>query len=455
MCYFCYDKTKTPSMKKKYFSITLLFCAVFLITHYVNAQTCTANFGYTTSGNIFNFSDSSVVTAGSISSWIWSFGDATAPSTQQNPTHTYLTCGTYSVSLTIVTSAFCTNMYTSTVTANSPMTISFTSTVDTTNGNTTYQAMPSGNNLIYTWDFGDTTSGNNVNIIHTYDTSGTYYVCLTVADTGGLCTSTICDSVVIIINPPIPTCNSTFTSNGNGGLTFFTAQPFNFNFNYVWDFGDGIGTGTGLIANYTYTAPGTFYVCLTTYDSATSCASTFCDSVVVSIDTICTPSYTYTNNNGTAVFTPTPFNLLNAYAWDYGDGGTGTILLGSHTYTANGTYYVCLTMTNQQSCTQTFCDSITITGVGIEELTNKNNYLTICPNPINKGTTVNYFINSPNEMELIILDLLGNRVSVIEKETKSKGKHTVYWSSEGLSKGIYYLQLKQNNQTVTKKIIVQ
>lgn len=442
-------------MKKNYFSIMLSFCAIFLITHTVNAQTCTANFAYTNTGNTFSFSDSSIVTSGSISTWIWNFGDLTAPSTQQNPTHTYLTCGTYNVSLTIVTSAFCSNTYTTAVLANSPMTISFTSMVDTANGNTTFQADPSSGNLTFVWDFGDTTSGANANIVHTYDTAGTYYVCLTVADTGGLCTSTICDTVVVIINPPVPTCNSTFISNGTGGLTVFTAQPFNFNFNYVWDFGDGIGTGTGLITNYTYTIPGAYYVCLTTYDSATSCSSIFCDSVIVTIDTACFPTFTYTTNNGAATFTPTPFNILNTYAWDYGDGGTGTILLGSHTYAINGTYYVCLTMTNQQACTQTFCDSVTITGVGIEELTTKNNYLSNYPNPLTKGTTINYFINSSNEIELLVLDLLGNKVSVIEKGTNSKGKHSIYWSSEGLSKGIYFLQLKQNNQTVTKKIIVQ
>lgn len=448
-------KTKTPSMKKNYFFLALSFVLFFIAVQNVKAQSCTANFGYTMSGNTFTFADSSVVTSGSISTWIWSFGDATAPSTQQNPTHTYSTCGTYTVSLTIITSAFCTNTYSSSVIANSPMTILFTSTVDTTNGSTTFQATPTGNNLNYTWDFGDTTFAGNATVTHTYDSSGTYYACLTVADTGGLCTSTICDSVIVIINPPVATCNSTFTSNGTNGFTLFTAQPFNLNNNYVWDFGDGIGTGTGLITNYTYTIPGTFYVCLTTYDSATSCTSTFCDSVTVSIDTVCTPSFTYTNNNGAVVFTPTPFNVLNTYAWDYGDGGTGTILLGTHTYTANGTYYVCLTMTNQQACTQAYCDSVTITGVGIEELTNKNNYLSIYPNPLTRGTTVNYFTNSSDEMELIVLDLLGNTVSIIEKGTKSKGKHSIYWTSEGLSKGIYFLQFKQNNQTVTKKIIVQ
>jgi len=51
------------------------------------------------------FTDSSVVSCGqTISSWAWDFGDGTT-STQQSPTHTYTTAGSYSAKLTVTTSS--------------------------------------------------------------------------------------------------------------------------------------------------------------------------------------------------------------------------------------------------------------------------------------------------------------------------------------------------------------
>lgn len=51
------------------------------------------------------------------------------------------------------------------------------------------------------------------------------------------------------------------------------------------------------------------------------------------------------------------------YSWSYGDNTTnGTTASPTHTYVANGTYYVCLTVTNV-SGTSTHCDSVHITNI--------------------------------------------------------------------------------------------
>lgn len=48
------------------------------------------------------FTDTST---GTVTAWSWDFGDGTTPSTQQNPSHTYATTGTYTVKLTTTNSA--------------------------------------------------------------------------------------------------------------------------------------------------------------------------------------------------------------------------------------------------------------------------------------------------------------------------------------------------------------
>jgi PKD repeat protein len=61
-----------------------------------------------------------------------------------------------------------------------------------------------GNNLQYTWDFGDGNSSTLAYPQHTYAGPGTYYICVTVVDSPLTCTASFCDSIVVInkINAP-------------------------------------------------------------------------------------------------------------------------------------------------------------------------------------------------------------------------------------------------------------
>jgi PKD repeat protein len=60
----------------------------------------TAGFTYTINGLTVNFTDTSTDPDGTIVSWLWNFGDGNT-STLQNPTYTYVSGGTYTVTLTV------------------------------------------------------------------------------------------------------------------------------------------------------------------------------------------------------------------------------------------------------------------------------------------------------------------------------------------------------------------
>jgi PKD repeat protein len=123
-------------------------------------------------------------------SWQWDFGDG-GTSTQRNPTHTYNTEGTYTVSLTATNSygsdteektdyitvssggntpiaEFTTN----TTSGNAPLTVDFTD--QSSNNPTTWQ-----------WDFGDSGTSTQKNPSHTYAQQGTYSVSLIVSNAYG------------------------------------------------------------------------------------------------------------------------------------------------------------------------------------------------------------------------------------------------------------------------------
>lgn len=317
---------------------------------------CQAGFTFTVNGNTVSFTDASTSSSGTISNWFWTFGDLTPPSTTQNPQHNYTACGVYVVTLNIATNTFCTSSFSDTILVNGGTTPTFTANVNNTNGNTNFQAQPVSPALTYSWNFGDNTTGTGVAPTHTYTASGTYNVCLVVADTAGICSDTICDTVNVNLIPP--SCNATFTTNINNATAFFTAQPVQLGWNYSWNFGDNT-TGTGVVTSHQYQASGTYTVCLTVTDSANNCTSTFCDTVNITIS--CVATFTNTGNNNLQTFNATPLNINWTYSWDFGDNTTGTGVITTHTYTSSGTFTVCLTVTDSAlNCTNTFCDTVIV-----------------------------------------------------------------------------------------------
>lgn len=74
--------------------------------------------------------------------------------------------------------------------------------------------------------------------------------------------------------------------------------------------------------------------------------------------------FTFTNNTNTFQFTNTTLNTSGTtYQWNFGDSSPiNTTQNPSHTYTANGSFNVCLTATNAQG-SHTFCQTINVSGV--------------------------------------------------------------------------------------------
>ncbi len=134
-----------------------------------------------------NFQGTSSLT---VTAWNWDFGDGTT-STEQNPSHTYVSAGTYTVTLTIM-HASGTNYLVQTVTvpatAVSPV-ANFTA--DVTSGNAPlsvqFTDLSTNNPATWAWDFEDdgVVDSTGQNPVHTYTAAGTYTVNLTVTNAAG------------------------------------------------------------------------------------------------------------------------------------------------------------------------------------------------------------------------------------------------------------------------------
>jgi chitodextrinase len=122
---------------------------------------------------------------------------------------------------------------------------------------------------------------------------------------------------------------------------------------YAWDFGDG-ATGTGVNPTHTYAANGTYLACLvvTATNGAETCSDTICKKVDIQDCDTCPcelkPDFRFDIDRCDVKFESDAgagsCTQVTSYFWDFGDGNTSTAMNPTHTYAANGSYTVCLTV---------------------------------------------------------------------------------------------------------------
>jgi PKD repeat protein len=169
--------------------------------------------GTPTTGNApltVTFKDRSI---GTVSSWSWRFGDGTG-SSDQNPSHTYSTKGTYTVVLKASGpggSDTTTRPGWIRVTNLPPLpplppTADFSFTPTTGNAPLTvaFKDRSTGAVSSRSWKFGDGTESSEQNPSHTYSAEGIYTAALTVDGPGGSNTATGLNSINVTNPPPPP-----------------------------------------------------------------------------------------------------------------------------------------------------------------------------------------------------------------------------------------------------------
>jgi hypothetical protein len=80
----------------------------------------------------------------------------------------------------------------------------------------------------------------------------------------------------------------------------------------------------------------------------------------------------------------------------------------------------------------------------------KQNY----PNPFNPKTIINYELRSTNNVDLIIYNVLGQKVVTLVSEKQSAGKYSVEWDASNYSSGIYYYKIQSGEYQDVKKMIL-
>jgi len=283
-------------------------------------------------------------------SFTWSLGDGTT-SNAQNPSHLYVTAGTYTATLTVTdaqnhsAAAQATVDVSPTLTASdsvspgsgtAPLPVAFTA--NTSGGKAPFS---------YRWAFGDGATSISQNPAHSYGVPGTFTVSLMVTDANGSVVPVAPLTVNVAAGPLVASAASA-TSSGDapmaaalsGSLTGGT-PPYTF----AWNLGDGT-TSSQSSVNHTYTSAGSYSARLTVTDShgVTSQASVQLTVYpALSISTTAMPAageapllvgFTASASGGLAPY---------SYTWGFGDTATAAGSSATHSYGA-GEFHPTLTV---------------------------------------------------------------------------------------------------------------
>ncbi len=144
-------------------------------------------------------------------------------------------------------------------------------------------------------------------------------------------------------------------------------------------------------------------------------------------------------------------NLSNNYAWLCKGGYTGDPSWVGKIHEFN-IYDKVLTFAEVQF--QFARGPATVTYNDDKLILNGHNLSQNFPNPFSQSTNISYTVPKTGHVQLSVHDLLGQEVITLVDALQNAGSYSTAFSREGLNSGVFYYQLKVNDQTITKRMII-
>lgn len=320
-------------------------------------------------GYEFNFQSTSV----NATQYNWQFNTTLQGdfSSSPNPTFTFPTTGTYTVSLTVMAPGTCPDSTTLTLSIYGNLEPDFTLPESVCTSDNNIDLVATGYTSInptVNWNFGDsatpgTAAGISVNNIH-FTQAGTFPIVLTIQENGCL------DSMVHelwVVDDPIVTWGVADSSG---------CPPFYAQFNagavsetpvyYTWSFGDD-ATSNGEDAIHVYQNSGNYTVQLEAITTSGCIRDyTFTEPNLITIPPVPTALFSVTPNqvsidNPVVNITDLSENAISCYYYT-SDGGYLAGFNGSYTFTQAGRQSITQVVTNAEGCVASITGYVGISG---------------------------------------------------------------------------------------------
>jgi hypothetical protein len=146
------------------------------------------------------------------------------------------------------------------------------------------------------------------------------------------------------------------------------------------------------------------------------------------------------------------------YFWSFGDGTSSNQAFPSHTYAVPGTYVICLTITDNNGCTSTSCDSsmafrlnnsnsqnsvsqISILNpLGLSEISPIKN-ASVFPNPIIDQANLSFTCENSSNASIQVRNVFGSLLSETNLITK-QGNNNSELNFSGIPNGVYFVDIR-------------
>ncbi len=288
--------------------------------------------------------------------YTWNFGDGETASGRA-VSHVYSKPGNYTVSLVVDDgrgSPCSSGSDTAVVQLNRRPIADAGKDVITCGGNavTLDGSLSQGDNLEYSWDFGDGETGKGARVSHSYAKGGHYKAVLTVDDGGATRCSVSSASVYVSVNdsPSVGLKNEAAECAGTAVRFDASAHdPDGDSLLYTWDFGDGTVVKGGAAESHVYEKGGEYTVQVTVDDKRETPCSLASAASHVKINgrpvanagpnlVCCVDKESMFDGTGSS----DPDGDALAYQWNFGDGATAEGAKVTHSYSKSGAYTVTL-----------------------------------------------------------------------------------------------------------------
>ena len=213
---------------------------------------------------------------------------------------------------------------------------------------------------------------------------------------------------------------------------------------YAWSDGSNhrIDTITAMPTTTTYVVTAT----------STQGCGTSTDTIHLVVNPKAHASFT-TSPSGLSVTFNNTSTGASSYAWTFGDGNSSTNANPTNTYPSANTYQVVLIAFGGFCGNDTTApQSVVVNGsIGINNLA-ESIKLNVFPNPTSDNATISFVMES-SKAQMSVLNTLGQTLISKTVFAKNNNNFVEKLSLNGLSNGVYYVQIKNDNHVSTVRFV--